>query len=521
VNANSERKNLKADTRGAIVLMGVFMSAFLVGGLWFVMGIGEAALYRETVQAGADSTAFTAAVYHARGMNIVAMVNIVIGAVLAITAAATMLAQMAALVLSAAETMCDMSNQDPYETADGTVMDYSYLAFACEAIDDAVQLMTTMQGVIALVNADTGNMLASLSVAQIEVGRTSPWLGSAQGAAVAGMHAPFVASGGAGSPAMVPTEDRYGLPVQNEPFDRACDRGSIIVGKLVELLVPAELDPILEYANINVMAGIPSQVCRGGNSGTYDITAMFNEDDVCENFADNGNGNGSGGGSSDDDDDGHHGNGHGNNHGNNHGNQGMDQCEDDFEDNTSSPNSIELPEGFDDSDLTTKGIYSEARNGNDWLQVYSFVRGDTPYLERSDGGVEAPTWGGATVGNVGSNHEDLAVAQAEYYYDQTPDAVTEDTCWIPCPAGLTWPSYKENALWNLRWRARLRRYRIPADIDPNVLTTAIPDLGVGYSEGVGPFNEGVGMANTLSTGQFIANETGAGSFIGSGSELIH
>src|SRR5262245_20154937 len=105
----SRAARLLGDQRGAIVLMGVFMSVFLVGALWYAIGIGNAIVYRETVQTGADSTAFAAAVYHARGMNVIAMVNIVIGAVMAIAAAAAYLTQIAALVISVATQMCELS----------------------------------------------------------------------------------------------------------------------------------------------------------------------------------------------------------------------------------------------------------------------------------------------------------------------------------------------------------------------------------------------------------------------------
>lgn len=59
------------------------------------------------------------------------------------------------------------------------------------------------------------------------------------------------------------------------------------------------------------------------------------------------------------------------------------------------------------------------------------------------------------------------VAQAEFYYDQTHAAADEDRCWnvqganvrvSPGQCGLTWDRYKDVALWNLRWRARLRRF---------------------------------------------------------------
>src|SRR5262245_60734 len=75
---------LRGDRRGAIALMGVVMATFLVGCLWYVIGVGEAAVYREKVQAAADAAAYVSAVYHARGMNLIALLNLVMVAILAV-----------------------------------------------------------------------------------------------------------------------------------------------------------------------------------------------------------------------------------------------------------------------------------------------------------------------------------------------------------------------------------------------------------------------------------------------------
>lgn len=64
------------DTRGAVLVAGIFMAALLAGSLFFLAGIGRALVQREGLQDGADAVAFTAAVYHARGMNLVALLNV-------------------------------------------------------------------------------------------------------------------------------------------------------------------------------------------------------------------------------------------------------------------------------------------------------------------------------------------------------------------------------------------------------------------------------------------------------------
>ena len=80
-------RSLGHDRSGAVMLVAVFLASMLVGGLWYLVGIGNAALFRERVQDGADSAAFAGAVYHARGMNLVAMINLIMAAVLAILVA--------------------------------------------------------------------------------------------------------------------------------------------------------------------------------------------------------------------------------------------------------------------------------------------------------------------------------------------------------------------------------------------------------------------------------------------------
>ncbi len=69
---------------GAIMIMGVFMATFLVGMVWYVIGIGDVLLFREKMQDAADATAFASAVTHARGMNYVALINIIMAIVVAV-----------------------------------------------------------------------------------------------------------------------------------------------------------------------------------------------------------------------------------------------------------------------------------------------------------------------------------------------------------------------------------------------------------------------------------------------------
>ncbi len=76
-----------ADERGAIIVMGVFMCIFLVGGLWYIAGVGDAIVYRERMQEASDAVAFSTAVLEARGMNILVLINLLMAAILGVLVA--------------------------------------------------------------------------------------------------------------------------------------------------------------------------------------------------------------------------------------------------------------------------------------------------------------------------------------------------------------------------------------------------------------------------------------------------
>jgi hypothetical protein len=67
-----------------MMVMGIFMAVILVGAIYYVLGIGQSIIYHERMQDAADAGAFGAAVIHARGMNILAFLNIVSAAVMAV-----------------------------------------------------------------------------------------------------------------------------------------------------------------------------------------------------------------------------------------------------------------------------------------------------------------------------------------------------------------------------------------------------------------------------------------------------
>jgi hypothetical protein len=79
-NFGDTRRNtsVSRDDSGAIMVIGVFMAMLVTGFLYYIVGIGNTIIYRERMQDAADAIAFSGAVVHARGMNLIAMINIVL-----------------------------------------------------------------------------------------------------------------------------------------------------------------------------------------------------------------------------------------------------------------------------------------------------------------------------------------------------------------------------------------------------------------------------------------------------------
>jgi hypothetical protein len=72
------------DSRGAILVPAIVMGALLTGMLFYVAAAGDAIIFRTQLQDAADTTAFTSAVWHAKGMNIIAVINILMALLLCV-----------------------------------------------------------------------------------------------------------------------------------------------------------------------------------------------------------------------------------------------------------------------------------------------------------------------------------------------------------------------------------------------------------------------------------------------------
>lgn len=79
---SQRQASLAGDSRGAILVPAVVMGALLVGALFYVAAAGDAIIFRTQLQDAADTSAFTAAIWHARGLNMIALLNVFMSLIL-------------------------------------------------------------------------------------------------------------------------------------------------------------------------------------------------------------------------------------------------------------------------------------------------------------------------------------------------------------------------------------------------------------------------------------------------------
>ncbi len=71
------RGALLSETEGSVMTLALFMALFLVAAMYYVLGVGDAILYRRAMQDAVDGGAQAAAVLGAKGMNLHALLNVV------------------------------------------------------------------------------------------------------------------------------------------------------------------------------------------------------------------------------------------------------------------------------------------------------------------------------------------------------------------------------------------------------------------------------------------------------------
>ena len=439
------KKSLADDRRGAIMVVAVFMSAFLVGGLWYIIGIGDTILYRERMQEAADAVAYAGAVYHARGMNIIAMINIIMAGILAVLVAMKLVQVMNTIanVISCA------------------IAAFCAIGVGCWAVPICTyttNLSIKIQQAISKYEKFVKATLPVLSKTQKGIAYAMPWAAEAKSVYVATKYYSEPAeTGGIISASLLPTEGRLGLPVQEMPYPKLCKKAGEFVAEVV--FMPFPFAGWMKGVIGNIVATFPGYFC--GGSGDFDFSdKAVNE--YCKNkkkaakkkkkkFK-------------------------------------MSKCRK----NAKKELTKGLPKlatggkgGTSGSTMTGKEVFAYAENGNAFFQVWSVVVGNDYWPKEAEKGVAIAAWNQREA-TPEVPWGKVSFAQAEFYYDDVG----------------AWDDLKEEAMWNMYWRARLRRVRPPTDDVATILTSVVGTKLLSKVDGK--------LKEVLSNNSFVGYVIGAG-----------
>ncbi len=209
------RASLLASEGGSMMLMGLFMALFLIGLVYYVLGVGDAVLYRRAMQDAADAGAHAATVMAAKGMNLHALLNVV----MAITAGILLVVRsvevlleiilgvlygLAASIVFSAKAISLIGVLTPVEAAVERVGDAveQFVRVAHDALDTAHHAVQHGYPVLAEVRAVDAIAFQGTSKSPLGAGFVVPALG------------PRLPAGG------------RGLPVEDDHIAIPCDRAA-------------------------------------------------------------------------------------------------------------------------------------------------------------------------------------------------------------------------------------------------------------------------------------------------------
>lgn len=412
---------LRRDERGAIAVVGAVMAFVLAAAIFYVIGTGNAIIYRERLQDTSDAIAYSAGGVHARGMNLIVLVNLIDAALLAILASLRLLTTMVQITLGACASLVG--------TVAAAVAPFCG-PFVGWATPVESKLGTATQNYAQVVD----KVLPVLSKTQTVVARTSPHVALAKAVAVAdengsGPGLSLVKSGVMVSPSLVPAGRRQGLPIEDMGAQEACLRSAELGADMALFWTPTFAEKAMTWAAGGVAEQFPGFYCGQGSATgmkqqlAKDLKKLASA--LCKQKK----------------------KAHDKAHAKNLTPPPFDlkQCrEDELEQLKQQQQSSSQPAGAPElgAGRVPKTLYAPATIGGDWFQVWGVAFGDEKWPRHLDRGIALAAAGGLVVPTAGFG--DYRFAQAEFFWD----------------AGGEWTDNRALALWQMRWQTRLRRVRL-------------------------------------------------------------
>lgn len=232
------------DERGAAMVLGLCFAVFLTAAVFYVLAIAETVLFRERMQDAADTAAFSAAVVNARGMNLIALINMVMAIVLSILVS-----------LRLAQTLCMVA------IALCLALAWPTGGSTLQAVGPLTNASVKIQRVIDRIKDPINNALAALHAAGKVTSVVVP-IGS--NVRVLDQTAAYYGAAGVAVPS------RLTLPVEDDDFSVLCEHAGEVASRTallpIAMLLPNKVERGLGDVVGKIAAAGSSWFCgKGGN----------------------------------------------------------------------------------------------------------------------------------------------------------------------------------------------------------------------------------------------------------------
>ena len=272
----SEKRSPLGD-HGSMLVVAIPFGLFLVGVVWHLVGICDAVLLAQLERFAADQTAFESAIWHARGMNIIATINLAMQAISAIWVAWHVLGNSVA----SAGIVCDTSS-----VCNGATTNDAY-ALASRMINAEPQVITWFESQLtALSDLERSTSAITPGVALVKAtqkggaGGPSSWLKFSvpfAGSLVPDVNLPGLLGVSASTlssyPRFTVSKDAPSLPLQANQENLVCEQVADLVPDMADKLmartnstwVPAAYKEMLADWNTIVLSLAKATPCMGVN----------------------------------------------------------------------------------------------------------------------------------------------------------------------------------------------------------------------------------------------------------------
>jgi hypothetical protein len=268
--AGAERRSIFEDERGAMALVTVFFAVFAVSMLYSFVGTVEAVMHRERMQDAVDSATLSSAVMHARSMNFIVLVNVVMSALLAILIAIKMVESLAIIGMVVAAALA-----------------WPTFGASLVAIPPLKQVQQTMHTIYDEMKTPVEQILEQLNSLEGTVQQVTPAV--ALGLAELSLETNWKPPVDAGL--VIGGRPHFDLPLENDSYGVLCKKGGEVVGEVVMKPFDPLFDavPLLGPARSGLIAatGEMTSALEGwfcGSNGSTPPTFRRSQDRVFPRF---------------------------------------------------------------------------------------------------------------------------------------------------------------------------------------------------------------------------------------------